>query len=57
MKIKISYQADESEEADRLTEQLKNNNLLSGVKVTKSDRYAPFFHIYLATKNSRKPHK
>lgn len=52
-KIKLSYQEDERETADKLTEQLKK----AGFKVTKSDRYDPFLHTYLATKKRQKPHK
>ncbi len=53
IKIKISYQADEQEKADQVTELLKE----TGFKPTKSDRYTPFLHTYLVDKNGKKPHK
>lgn len=55
MKIKISYQEHEAKQAKEIEDSVKRR--YNTVKVTKSDRYAPFFHTYLSVKNSDKLHK
>lgn len=51
MKIRITYQ-DEAEEREVL-QLLKP--ILKGAKIKKRDTYKPYFHTYIATKNSTKP--
>ena len=55
MKIKITYTEKEKQQADRLAaaylEQLRNKERIS---VSRSDRHAPFYHIYIADKIQKK---
>lgn len=55
MKIKIAYLPGE-EKAARTIEEFARV-IFPGVKVKKSDRYAPFIHTYLSTKTGEKPCK
>lgn len=48
MKLKISYEAEEEKEAAATVAAFLR--LHPGAKVRKSDRHAPFKHIYLTTK-------
>ena len=52
MKIKISYTESERERADKLAElYLKHFKDCGPVVITRSDRYKPFYHIYIADNN------
>lgn len=53
MKIKITYQAEEQQQADDLTDHIRRN--YKGVKIRKSDKYPPFFHSYLSIRKPYKP--
>lgn len=53
MKVKVSYMPEEEREATKVLKSLLN--VLSGVKVRKSDRNPPFKHIYVATQMRKKP--
>lgn len=54
MKIKISYTESERERADELAElYLKHFKVCGSVVLTRSDRYKPFYHIYIADKNKK----
>lgn len=48
MKVKIAYLPGEEQEAEALHNCAKE--LLKPVKVNRSDRHAPYRHIYIATK-------
>lgn len=50
MKIKISYESDEEREA--LLIQRFASHLVHGIRVHKSERHAPYFHLYLTTKKA-----
>lgn len=54
MKIKITYQQHEKQQADKLValylEQLQSRNRIS---ISRSDRHKPFYHIYIADKQSK----
>ena len=54
MKIKITYQANEEPAAQEELEhyQKKYTNL----KIHKSDRYSPYYHLYLTIKSVDKSH-
>ena len=47
MKVKITYLPEEEREAEALYNCAKG--LLKPVKVNRSDRHAPYKHIYIAT--------
>lgn len=53
MKVKISFTQDEREQAEETAELLRFTMRL--VKVKESDRYKPFYHLYLASKKRVKP--
>lgn len=53
MKIKISFTEDERQQAEEAAELLRFT--MRVVKMKESDRYKPFHHLYLATKNRAKP--
>ena len=46
MKVKISYTADETENADALAADIKKR--LPSVSVKRSDRHPPYRHIYIS---------
>lgn len=51
MKIKISYQVHEEKKAKEIEDWLKwRLGLYAAVKIEKSDRHAPYKHIYIAAK-------
>lgn len=54
MKVKITYTEKEKQQADKLAalylEQLQTKNRIS---VSRSDRHKPFYHIYIADKQSK----
>ena len=52
MKIKISYKPDEEKEATAAV--VAFLRLHPGAKVHKSDKHAPFMHIYMATTKPEK---
>ena len=52
MKIKITYQAEEQQQADEITGFIRGR--YKGVKLRKSDKYPPFFHSYLTVKKQNK---
>lgn len=54
MKIKISYEANEEYDALDIVGYIKGR--FPDVKCRKSNRYPPFYHIYLAIKNRGNPH-
>lgn len=55
MKVKITYTENEKQQADKLAalylEQLKSRNR---IEVSRSDRHAPYYHIYIADKQQKK---
>ena len=51
MKVKIAYLPGEEREAEVLHNCVKN--LLKHVKVQRSDRHAPYRHIYIATEKQK----
>ena len=55
MKVKITYTEKEKQQADKLAalylEQLRSKNRIS---VSRSDRHAPYYHIYIADKLPKK---
>ena len=53
MKIKIAYQAEEQPQAEEITAYIRSR--YKGVKLRKSDKYAPFLHSYLTIKKRDKP--
>lgn len=53
MKIKISYKPEEEQRAAAAVVALLR--LHPGATVRKSDRHAPFHHIYIATQRAEKP--
>ena len=53
MKIKISHKSEEQKEAAAAVAALLR--LHPGATVRKSDRHAPFLHVYLTTKNPENP--
>lgn len=53
MKIKISHKPEEQKEATATVAALLR--LHPGATVRKSDRHAPFLHVYLTTGNPEKP--
>lgn len=52
MKVKIAYLPGEEREAEILHRFAKS--LLKPAKVNRSDRHAPYRHIYIATENQPK---
>lgn len=55
MKVKISYESDEEREAILI--QRFVSRLVHGIRVHKSERHAPYLHLYLTTKKAGKPHE
>ena len=55
MKIKITYQTEEKQCADEISEFIRNR--YRGVKLRKSDKYPPFFHSYLSVRYSAETHE
>lgn len=53
MKIKISFTQEEREQAEEAAELLRFTMRMA--KVKESDRYRPFYHLYLASKKRAKP--
>lgn len=53
MKIALTYQPQEAQQAARVIALVKN--LCPGVKARKSDRHAPFIHVYLTIKSAENP--
>jgi hypothetical protein len=58
LKIKIAYQQSEEKQAEEIARLINSeceaDNL---IKETRSDRHAPFFHIYLSVTSLLKPRK
>lgn len=53
MKITIAYTAEEAKKANIALVLLRS--YLPDVRVHKSERHAPYFHLYLTTKKAGKP--
>lgn len=54
MKIKITYQDEEEPEVMEDVQYYRDK--YRGIKAHKSDLHPPFKHIYLATRNHKRPH-
>ena len=50
MKVKISYTADETENADALAADIKKR--LQSASVKRSDRHPPYRHLYISESTS-----
>lgn len=58
MKIKISYQEHEEQKVKEIIDWLKwRLSIIGTPKLTKSDRYAPYFHAYLSVNYTDKSNK
>lgn len=55
MKIAITYRPHEAPQAAGIISMIRK--YLPGIKARKSDRYAPFYHVYLTTRNPENPRK
>ena len=55
MKITIAYIAEEKAEAEK--ELIHLMGIYPRARIHKSDRYTPFYHIYLTTKKPQTPNK
>ncbi len=53
MKIAITYKPHESPQAAGIISMIREQ--IPGIKARKSDRYAPFYHVYLTTRNAGNP--
>ena len=55
MKIAITYKLQEARQAACIISLIREH--IPGIKAHKSDRNAPFYHVYLTTRNPEKPWK
>lgn len=51
MKVKITYTEQEKQQADKLAAIIKNE--LKTVRIKSSNKYKPYYHIYLNNINDR----
>lgn len=55
MKIAVTYTAPEATQAAGIIALIREH--IPGIKARKSDRNAPFYHVYLTTRNPESPSK
>lgn len=55
MKLSVTYTASETRQAAQIIALIREH--IPGLKMRKSDRNVPFYHIYLTTRNPESPRK